>query len=159
MVAYSTRVNKAFNSQSTLIDNDEHCSADREKLATIGRAIGHQIRVKRSSDKYALYTVSETRQEQPDTIIRMALDARERLTPNGSDIPDEFDAIVDSQVPHPTYTDWCAEAHSEFVERLIDNGTHAGLVVIAPHGGAIEHWTDRQAERVASQLATKDVSS
>jgi phage replication-related protein YjqB (UPF0714/DUF867 family) len=158
MVTYGTRVEKAFNSQSTLIDNSEHCSADPEKLATIGRSLGHQIRVKRSNDEYALYTVSEIRQETPDTIIRMARKGRERLTPSGEAIPDEFDAIVDSQVPHPTYTDWCAEAHSEFVERLTDNGTHTGLVVIAPHGGAIEQWTDQQAERVASQLAAKGVS-
>jgi hypothetical protein len=41
MATYSTRVKKALNSQSTLIDQGEHCSADREKLATIGRTIGH----------------------------------------------------------------------------------------------------------------------
>jgi phage replication-related protein YjqB (UPF0714/DUF867 family) len=158
MITYNTRVKKAFSSQSTLINKGEHCSADPEKLATIGRAVGHQIRVKHNENEYALYTVSETRQETPDTIIRMAQEARARLTPDGSDIPDEFDAIVDSQVPHPTYTDWCAEAHSEFVERLTDNGTHTGLVVIAPHGGKIEEGTDRQAERVASQLAAKGVS-
>ncbi len=158
MATYDINVKKACSSQPTLIDKGEHCSADPEKLATIGRAEGHQIRVKRSNDEYALYTVSEIRQEQPDTILRMALDARARLTPDGSDIPDEFDAIVDSQVPHPTYTDWCAEAHSEFVERLTDNGTHTGLVAIAPHGGKIEEGTDKQAERVASALAAKGVS-
>lgn len=158
MATYNTNVKKAFNSQSTLIDKGEHCSADPEKLATIGCAIGHQIRVKRNENEYALYTVSETRPETPGTIVRMAREGRARLTPDGSDIPDEFDAIVDSQVPHPTYTDWCAEAHSEFVERLTDNGTHTGLVAIAPHGGKIEAGTDQQAERVAAQLAAKGVS-
>jgi phage replication-related protein YjqB (UPF0714/DUF867 family) len=152
MTTYNATVKKAS------LGTGEHCSADPEKLATIGRSIGHQIRVKRSNNEFALYTVSEPRQETPDTIIRMAQKGRARLTPDGSDIPDEFNAIVDSQVPHPTYTDWCTQARSEFVERLTDNGTHTGLVVIAPHGGAIELHTDEQAEHVQQQLADKGVS-
>jgi phage replication-related protein YjqB (UPF0714/DUF867 family) len=110
------------------------------------------------SEDVALYTVSETCQETPDTIIRMARAARARLIPDAADPPDEFAAIVDSQVPHPTCTDHEAETNSEFVERLTDDGAHTGLVAIAPHGGVIEQWTDQQAERVASQLAAKGVS-
>jgi phage replication-related protein YjqB (UPF0714/DUF867 family) len=34
-----------------------------------------------------------------------------------------------------------------------------GLIVIAPHGGDIEFHTDQQAERVASRLVAKAVSS
>src|SRR5262249_56361135 len=71
---------------------------------------------------------------------------------------DEFVGSLDSQVPHPTFDDAEAEANNEFVERLEDNGTHTGLVVIAPHGGDIEPHTDQQAERVASRLAAKGVS-
>jgi phage replication-related protein YjqB (UPF0714/DUF867 family) len=158
MATYDANVRMAFSSQGTLINMEEHCSADPEQLAAIGRAQGHQVRVKRNDDEYALYTVSETRQETPETIVRMARTARARLTPDASETPDEFAAIVDSQVPHPTFTDYEAETNSEFVERLTDDGTHTGLVVIAPHGGAIEQWTDLQAERVASQLAAQGVS-
>src|SRR5258708_38572695 len=71
---------------------------------------------------------------------------------------DEFAGSLDSQVPHPTFDDADAEANNEFVERLKDNGTHTGLIVIAPHGGDIEPHTDQQAERVASRLAAKGVS-
>ncbi len=39
----------------------EHCSADPERLATIGRARGQQVRIKRSVSEFALYTVSETK--------------------------------------------------------------------------------------------------
>ena len=39
------------------------------------------------------------------------------------------------QVAHPTYNDGDAKTKNEFVERLKDNGTHTGLVVIAPHRG------------------------
>jgi phage replication-related protein YjqB (UPF0714/DUF867 family) len=159
MATYDTNVRRAFSSQETLIDRKEHCSADPEQLATIGRALGHQIRVWRNeSGAVALYTVSEVRVESPGTIIRMARAARARLTPEASEIPDEFSAVVDSQVPHPTYTDQEAETNGEFVERLTDDGAHTGLVAIAPHGGAIERWTDQQSERVASQLADRGVS-
>jgi phage replication-related protein YjqB (UPF0714/DUF867 family) len=152
MTSYNARVKKSFTEQSTLKNKPEHCSADPEKLVTIGRAIGHQIRVKRNKNQ-ALFTVSEPRQEQPDNILRMIETARSRLGET-----EEFDAVVDSQVPHPTDTDKQAEENGEFVERLTDNGTHAGLVVIAPHGGAIEPHTDEQAEHVQQQLAAKGVS-
>ena len=83
----------------------------------------------------------------------MGEDGRERLGPS-----DEFVGVLDSQVPHPTFTDAEAYTNNEFVERLEDNGTHTGLIVIAPHGGNIEPQTDEQAERVASRLAAKGVS-
>ena len=158
MATYDANVQMAFNAQGTLINMEEHCSADPEQLATIGRAHGHQVRVKRNESEYALYTVSEIREETPETIVRMARTARARLSPDAAETPDEFAAIVDSQVPHPTFTDYEAETNSEFVERLTDDGSHAGLVAIAPHGGAIEQWTDLQAERVASLLAAAGAS-
>jgi phage replication-related protein YjqB (UPF0714/DUF867 family) len=132
----------------------EHCSADPEKLKTVGRARGLQVRIKRSSSEYALYTVSETQQESPDRIVRMSDAGLLRLgTSTG------FTGTLDSQVPHSTLTDAGAEANSEFVERLTDNGTHKGLIAIAPHGGNIEQYTDKQAERIAAQLTAKGVSS
>ncbi|HEY9802272.1 MAG TPA: poly-gamma-glutamate hydrolase family protein [Leptolyngbyaceae cyanobacterium] len=156
MATYNASVKMALlSSQTTLINRQERCSADPEKLTTIGRANGHQIRVKNTANnEYAIYTVSETRQENPDNIVRMGQTARERLGATN-----EFNAIVDSQVVHPSFTDIEAEEKSEFVERLTDNGTHTGLIAIAPHGGNIEPHTDEQAERVASQLAAKGVSS
>jgi phage replication-related protein YjqB (UPF0714/DUF867 family) len=159
MATHEASVRRAFSSQDTLFDRDEHCSADPAQLAAIGRARCHQIRVRRQgSDDVALYTVSEIREEAPDPVIRMARQGRARLTPDAAETPDEFAALVDSQVPHPTYDDAEAEANGEFVERLSDDGAHTGLVAIAPHGGAIERRTDEQAERVASQLAAKGVS-
>lgn len=158
MTTFETTVKKALRSQKTLINNGEHCAVDPQMLASIGRACGQQIRIKRNDEEFALYTVSETRQEQPEFITRMGLDGRTRLFSDHETIPDELAAIVDPQVPHPTHSDECAERQSEFVERLTDNGVHHGLVVIAPHGGAIEPETDRQAEQVAVQLAAQGVS-
>src|SRR5262245_59602097 len=110
MSTYLASVKKALGSQSTLLGKSEHCSADPDQLATIGRAAGQQIRVTRGDDQYALYTVSEVQAESPGSIVRMAQVARDRLG-NG----EEFDATISPQVPHPTYTDAEAEANSEFV--------------------------------------------
>lgn len=48
---------------------NEHCSANREKLESVGRLIGHQVRIKRNNDEYGLYTVSEVRLESPDDLF------------------------------------------------------------------------------------------
>jgi phage replication-related protein YjqB (UPF0714/DUF867 family) len=72
---------------------------------------------------------------------------------------DEFEGTLDARVPHATFSDAEAECNGEFVERLDDDGMHTALIVIAPHGGDIEAYTDQQAEHVASQLAGKRVSS
>ncbi len=157
MPTININVQKALQSQETLVNQSEHCSADSRMLAKIGRALGQQIRVKRSDDEYALFTVSEVRKERSHAVVRMASVARARLT-SSANIPDQFAAVADSQVPHPTLSDECAETQSEFVKRLTDNGTHSGLVAIAPHGGAIESQTDLQAERLTAQLADKGVS-
>jgi phage replication-related protein YjqB (UPF0714/DUF867 family) len=155
MATYDALVKKALTSaQQDLIDHKEHCSADSVKLATVGRERGHQVRIKRNDSEYGLYTVSQVRQESPDNIVRMGSTGRKRLGTS-----DEFVGLLDSQVPHPTFDDADAETNNEFVERLEDNGTHTGLVVIAPHGGDIEPHTDQQAECVASRLAAKAVSS
>jgi phage replication-related protein YjqB (UPF0714/DUF867 family) len=154
MASYEASVKKALTaSQQGLIHHKEHCSADPVKLATVGRECGHQVRIKRNGSEYGLYTVSQVRQERPDNIVRMGSAGRERLGTS-----DEFFGSLDSQVPHPTFDDVDAEANNEFVERLEDNGTHIGLIVIAPHGGDIEPHTDQQAERVGSRLAAKAVS-
>lgn len=147
-------VRKAFSSQATLSGRREHCSLDPERLTSLQLVPGGQIRVRRSAEQLALYTISETRQEAPDTVVRMALPARERLG-----TPDEFAAVVDTQVPHPTLSDEEALACSEFVERLDDDGRQRSLVVLAPHGGMIERHTDDQAERVISLLGAGFVSA
>jgi len=70
-----------------------------------------------------------------------------------------FAAIVDSVVPRPGIGDADAVRLHEFVERLSDDGTHRGLIAVAPHGGDIERHTDTQAERVAERLAEYGVSA
>jgi phage replication-related protein YjqB (UPF0714/DUF867 family) len=154
MAAFDASIKRTLPFQDDLKDHREHCSVDPGRLASIGRAVGHQVRVKLNGEQYGLYTVSEAQPEDPDNIVRMGRAGRLRLG-----TPDEFDAVVDAQVPHPTFSERKARDNSEFIERLADDGRQRGLITIAPHGGDIEPRTDRQAERVASRLRDLAVSS
>jgi phage replication-related protein YjqB (UPF0714/DUF867 family) len=148
MGTHPARVRKSLPTQEDLRRRREHCSVAAGALDAVGIAAGQQARVKRSDDVYALYTMSEVRPQDTDGVVRMGLTGRQRL-----DSDDEFDAELDSQVAHPSVSDDEAEANGEFIERLQDDGSHTGLIVIAPHGGDIEDRTDDQAQRVASRLA------
>jgi len=147
----------------------EHCSVDPSQIISIGRDKGQQVRVGRYAQDgvnladFALYTVIDLHNDGPDIVFlgfrdpeSTNHDLRDRL---GLSSTDAFAGKIISQVPHPTYTDEEAKENSEFVERLIDNGNHSGLIAIAPHGGNIEPITDVQAERVSFQLAGKCVST
>lgn len=149
-MTFNGKVKKAFSSQSTLMYASEHCSLDPEQLLAAGLVIGRQVRVRRSPTSVALYTITEDRQEADHTIVRMAQPARARLSATGDET--EFAVSVDPDVTRSALTDEEARTQSEFVERLCDNGTQKGLLVLAPHGGSIEHDTDRQAERVGEIL-------
>jgi phage replication-related protein YjqB (UPF0714/DUF867 family) len=148
MPSYQALIRQArWPSEEDLVTHREHCSADPDRLATIGAEAGQQVRVRRTGTRYGLYTVSEARCESPENIVRMGADGLLRLGTSG-----EFSGVVDSQVPHPTFTERQARENNEFIERLTDNSTQAYLIALAPHGGDIEPYTDRQAERVASRL-------
>ena len=148
VATFDAAVIRALSSQDDLKSHSEHCSADQDELAAIGCAVGQQVRVVRSANQYGLYTVSEVRSENRDNIVRMGATGRQRL---GGGVG--FHADVDGQVPHPTMTINRARKAGEFVERLKDDGRQDELILIAPHGGDIEPFTDRQAEWVASRLA------
>jgi len=73
MANYDASIKKALRpEQDDLIDHGEHCSADPDKLATIGRARRHQIRIRRDDHEYGLFTVCEVRQENPDNSFAWA---------------------------------------------------------------------------------------
>lgn len=157
MATYDAQVRQAVaDQQPDLIDHPEHCSADTGALAGIGRAPGHQVRVRLAADPpvFGLYTVSEARDETPDSVVRMGRGGRERLG-----TADPFACVVDSVVPAHDLSDADAERLGEFVERLTDDPAHRGLIVLAPHGGDIEPHTDTQAVRVAESLARYGVST
>ena len=94
MASISAAITRALPSQQDLKDNAEHCSADPARLATIGRACGQQVRIYRTPEDFALYTVSEVRPELPDEVVRMGRAGRQRLS-----LEIEFPGVVDSRSP------------------------------------------------------------
>ncbi len=153
MATSDASVRRARASQEDLKKRREHCSANPQRLASIGSAVRHQVRITREPDHVALYTVSEARPEDPDEVVRMGAAGRRRLGTS-----DEFAGVVDSRAPHPTISEARAQDEGEFIERLRDDGAQSRLIVIAPHGGAIEPNTDRQAERLRSRLGLRVAS-
>jgi phage replication-related protein YjqB (UPF0714/DUF867 family) len=112
------------------------------------------VRVRRSGDESAIYTVGEGRTENSEDIVRMGLAGRQRLGVDG-----RFDATFDTQVVHPTLSEVAAEEQDEFIERLHDDGQNTELLVLAPHGGDIEVHTDDQARLLTCELVGNDVST
>ena len=154
MIESHSIVRKALPSQDDLKARREHCSVDSRLLGSVGAALGQQIRIRRTATEYALYTVSELRDEDDADVVRIGLTGRRRL---GTDDP--FEGAIALPAADPTLSESDAEASGELVERLDDDGEHRGLIVIAPHGGNIEPHTDEQAERVVFGLGGYGVSS
>ena len=154
MATYDASIRRARASQEDLKKRREHCSADPERLASIGRAVRHQVRITREPDRVALYTVSEARPEVPDDVVRMGPGGRRRLgTRAGSPAWSTRGCRIR---PSPRSR---AQAEGEFIERLRDDGRQSRLIAIAPHGGEIELNTDRQAERLRSRLGLRVASA
>jgi phage replication-related protein YjqB (UPF0714/DUF867 family) len=133
--------------------------ASRQELISIDTdlttylALGDQCRIRRGNSNVALYTVGELRHEGGNNRVRMGWQARAKLGTTST-----FAATLQTKVV-ANLTDAQAQAQSEFVERLVDDGVSTSLVAVAPHGGFIEQYTDDQAALVRSLLAGKKASS
>jgi phage replication-related protein YjqB (UPF0714/DUF867 family) len=124
-----------------------YCSISAQLSMGLGLMVGDQVRIYRTVDEYALYTISELREEMEPGMVRMTKEGRERL---GTQAP--FVGQLDTNITATGLTDEEARAHGEFVEQLIDDGVQSGLLVAAVHGGRIEFLTDHQAERLVELL-------
>jgi phage replication-related protein YjqB (UPF0714/DUF867 family) len=161
MSSYNARMQPDNNIPDTPIR--EHCSAHHTQITTIGRNQGEQVRLERYARDgvtlldFALYTVIAMHDQEPDLVFvgfrdpeSTHQDLHERPGLSGSA---PFTGRINSQV-----TDDTINEDGGFVERLIDNGHHQGLIVIAPHGGNIKRHTNEQAERVRQKLESKCIS-
>jgi hypothetical protein len=83
--------------QDSLKDDAERCSADPARLASIGREVGHQVRITRRDDSrfVAVYTVDEPNPDNParPDVIRTGQAGRERLGASA-----ELEATVEARV-------------------------------------------------------------
>lgn len=111
-------------------------------LEDLGLERGQQVLLRKQSDTYAVYTVESAAAGTDPRTVRLGPGGRARLS-----APDEFAASIDAPVPHPTASRSVASESGQYVERIRDDGGEE-LVVVAPHGGRIESFTDQQAVQV-----------
>ena len=130
------------------------------RIKTIGKNIGEQVRIERPTENgtaLALYTVVGDHDRESD-IVFVGYKIRGDLEERFDLINYPFTGKVEAQVTAEGLSDEQAENCSEFIERLTDNGVNQRLVVIAPHGGNIEKFTDLQADYVREQFSSDHVS-
>jgi hypothetical protein len=139
--------------QDELKNDAERCSADPAALNSIGRAVGHQVRIERKDDPHfiALYTVNQANPPEDlsnpsrANVVRTGQAGRERL-----DTSDEMEAVV-----HATVADTAPPPSGvRFFEVAKDDGRQTYLIAVAPHGGLIEEHTDEEAENVRRELVS-----
>jgi phage replication-related protein YjqB (UPF0714/DUF867 family) len=148
---YEVSVQRALTEQAIISDR-QRCSMP-SKLGSLA-GVGRQVRITRPGFGHAIYTVDELRKSDDPDVVRMNIYARQRL---GTSEP--FAASVTNKVVATGLSDAEAEAQSEFVERLVDDGDNNGVVLLAPHGGMIEVGTDKQAEYLTTALSNYGASS
>lgn len=138
----------------TLDGHSERCLVPGTLLDSSGLSVGSQIRVvpDDSSTPESLCTVAGRTDESG--VVELGQSGLDRL-----DVRNNATASVRSYAPSPDHdTRAAADANDEYVEVLADDGQQSALVACAPHGGWIEHPTDRQSRLVAQTLGVTEWS-
>jgi phage replication-related protein YjqB (UPF0714/DUF867 family) len=140
--------------QADLRRRAEHASALPDLLRTLGLDVGGQAIIRRDLATFALYTLTDAGTELSADTVRMGRGGRGRL--DGEE-EQQFCAHLESVAVDPAATEDEALRGEKLLE-LFDPGDRPGLIVLAPHGGDIEPFTDRQAEHVQTLLCDLGVS-
>jgi phage replication-related protein YjqB (UPF0714/DUF867 family) len=142
--------------QDALKNDAERCSADPVMLNSIGRAVGHQVRITRKDDArfIALYTV-----KQANPPADLSDPSRANVVRTGQAGRERLGVTVEEAVVHAAVVD-TAPLHGKpigvrFFEVAEDDGKQAYLIAIAPHGGEIEKHTDEEVECLREELVSK----
>jgi phage replication-related protein YjqB (UPF0714/DUF867 family) len=141
--------------QCDLRQHREHASAGADLMQALGLDLDQQVIVRRDADRFAMYTLTDAGPEPSPDTVRMGRDGRGRLA--GED-EEQFAGFLDSLAVDPAATEEQARSGEKLLELLDDDGLQRGLLVLAPHGGAIEPFTDDQAEHVTRLLGDLGVS-
>jgi len=140
--------------QDDLREHAEHASALPDLMTSVGLDVGRQAVIRRGVDTFALYTLTDAEAEVSTDTVRMGRGGRGRL--DGAE-EQRFRARLDSVAVDPAATEEEARRGEKLLE-LFDDGDRRGLIVIAPHGGDIEPFTDHQAEHLRDLLCDLGVS-
>jgi len=155
MAILSGILREALSTQPKIIKSAERCSVDPRALAALGVAVGQQVRLSVGAD-FALFTIVEAIAEASAEIVRIGPEGIARL---GISLTPKTSVSLDTSVVRSGVTLADAQATSDCVEVLADDGVSRFLIAIAPHGGNIESKTDEQASRLYERLAPRAVSS
>jgi phage replication-related protein YjqB (UPF0714/DUF867 family) len=141
--------------QCELRQPPEHASARADLVHALGLDLGQQVIIRRDADRFALYTLTDAGSEPSMDTVRMGREGRGRLA--GAE-ENQFRGTLDTVAVDPAATEQQARRGEKLLELLDDDGLHRGLVVLAPHGGAVEPFTDDQAEHVSALLGDLGVT-
>lgn len=137
----------------------EHCKVNASQIHRIGREIEQQVRIEFPAvrgDLGAIYTISSHFLNDQGRLILgnriKNLDSCQQS--DGACYGKVISKIMVEGLDDPKE----AETRGEFVEILTPDFQNKKLIVIAPHGGEIEPWTDIEAEYVAEQFSSNIVS-
>jgi phage replication-related protein YjqB (UPF0714/DUF867 family) len=135
---------------------NEHCKAKLKQIQDIGRHRHEQVRIEfpttYDGNTSAIYTVTVFHSAGSVILGHKIPNLSCRLTEN------KCKSVVKAQIMLEGPDDDKAEELGEIVEHLSHKGQYRKLIVIAPHGGEIEPWTDKQAEYVGNHLPHDRVS-
>lgn len=139
---------------------EENCTIDPQLRASEGLVVGQQflLTVKGASSKYGLVTIHSDYEDGSDNDdIRMRLSGRQRF-----DQSDSFDAYIDPWTALQGKTDSWLNSNDQMGEFKQESSvTQTDMLIMAPHGGVIESYTDELALRFYDGLVTtnsKDAS-
>ena len=135
---------------STRASAGERIGIHPRMLTRMGAEPRQQARVSHGETTALFTLIPDTDVEEIDTIGITEGGCRRLGAAPGQTV------ILDRRCTASAMTEEEAEIGGEFIERLEDDGRHHCLVVLAPHGGAIETRTDQQAEQVVASLGSRD---
>ena len=128
----------------------EHCRAKHEQIEKICRHRDEQVRIEfptANGTTSAIYTVTTFHNGNADLVF-LGGKIKCQLQNCQLSNTDACKGEVKAQITITGIDDKEAEERGEFIEYLSHDDRNHKLVVIAPHGGEIEQWTDKQAEYV-----------
>jgi Poly-gamma-glutamate hydrolase len=138
----------------------EHCMANRVQVEKIGRHRDEQVRIEFPTAKgtiSAIFTVSVFHNDDADLVL---LGRKIKTQLQNCQLSNKAcrGEVISQIMIEDLDDDEEAEKRGELIEHLNHDGQNHKLVVIAPHGGEIEKWTDNEVEYVGNHFSSERVS-
>lgn len=152
----------SFNAQFEVDPDDPHpeqCRANGDQLTNIGRQPGEQVRIEfRAANPNAIlgaiFTVSPSfLSDVKRVILGKRIVNLNNCQLSGSVCEGEVKAQI--MIEGLDENEGQAKDMGELIEKLNHDVQNHKLIVLAPHGGNIEPWTDVEAEYVANQFGDR----